>query len=101
MMKSLSNRLHKIALHLPFDPAYWIEKNRYILESGNLKIWEELSDEEFELVSDYIDAIEGTTGEEFTQDLSALTDEQFEKFDKLTEDGMEPNSAYQLCLTSL
>ena len=101
MMKSLSNRLNKIASRLPFDPKYWIEKNRHLVEQGNRQVWKELSDEEFELVSDYIDEHDGNAGEKFNYDLSSLTDEQFDEFDRLTDEGMELTTAYQACLTTI
>ena len=47
MMKSLSNRLHKIALHLPFDPAYWIELHCGAGEVARIK---GMSDEELQTI---------------------------------------------------
>ena len=68
-MKQTFSRLNKIASHLPFDPAYWLEKNRHQIEQGNRRIWEALSDEEFEAVHQ-LTKVEG----EFDPDLGALTD---------------------------
>ena len=101
-MKSFSNRLSKIESKLPFDPAFWYEKNKSALSAGNEQIWSELSDDEFILVYNYVEEISKTvpySENEFGIDLNALTDEQFLRFDVLVEQGTEPVAAYAACQT--
>lgn len=85
---------------MPFDPKFWWEKNQNRIKHDS-QIWKELSDEEFDLVDSYTDklwAAEGITLNRFVGDLTALTDQQFDEFDKLTDDGIGPDAAYALCL---
>jgi hypothetical protein len=105
MNKTLA-RIDTLESLIPFDPKYWWTKNRNLVLQGNREIWKELSDEQFELVDRYIDELAGISrlgaaNEGFAQDLTVLTDEQFDEFDKLTDDGMEPDAAYAHCLRTI